>query len=117
MSRHATASDALWAGLPVLTCRGQGFAGRVAASQLSAIGLPELATASLQDYEALALRLARDPVDGPMKRRQNALIRRMHPDEHRDSQHNPSCGQQRPQQMLPSVGPADQSQQNHRRTS
>ena len=59
---HATASDALWAGLPVLTCLGQGFAGRVAASQLSAIGLPELVAASLQDYEALALRLARDPV-------------------------------------------------------
>jgi predicted O-linked N-acetylglucosamine transferase (SPINDLY family) len=59
---HATASDALWAGLPVLTCLGQGFAGRVAASQLRAMGLPELATANLEDYEALALRLARDPV-------------------------------------------------------
>jgi predicted O-linked N-acetylglucosamine transferase (SPINDLY family) len=59
---HATASDALWAGLPVLTCLGQGFAGRVAASQLRAIGLPELATANLEEYEALALRLARDPV-------------------------------------------------------
>ena len=58
---HATASDALWAGLPVLTCRGEAFAGRVAASLLNAIGLPELVTESLADYEAMALRLARDP--------------------------------------------------------
>jgi predicted O-linked N-acetylglucosamine transferase (SPINDLY family) len=57
---HATASDALWAGLPVLTCLGGGFAARVAASLLTAAGLPELATASLADYEALALRLAGD---------------------------------------------------------
>jgi protein O-GlcNAc transferase len=59
---HATASDALWAGLPVLTCLGRTFAGRVAASQLHALGLPELVTVNLTDYEALALRLARDPV-------------------------------------------------------
>jgi predicted O-linked N-acetylglucosamine transferase (SPINDLY family) len=58
---HTTASDALWAGLPVLTCRGETFAGRVAASLLKAIGLDELITRSLADYEALALRLARDP--------------------------------------------------------
>ncbi|HEX4027381.1 MAG TPA: tetratricopeptide repeat protein, partial [Rhizomicrobium sp.] len=58
---HATASDALWAGLPVLTCLGRSFAGRVAASQLQAAGLPELVTESLDEYEALALRLARDP--------------------------------------------------------
>jgi predicted O-linked N-acetylglucosamine transferase (SPINDLY family) len=58
---HTTASDALWAGLPVLTCRGETFAGRVAASLLHAAGLPDLVTASLADYEALALRLARDP--------------------------------------------------------
>jgi protein O-GlcNAc transferase len=58
---HATASDALWAGLPVMTCLGQTFAGRVAASQLNAVGLPELVTTSMEDYEALALRLARDP--------------------------------------------------------
>jgi protein O-GlcNAc transferase len=58
---HATASDALWAGLPVLTCRGEAFAGRVAASLLHAIGLPELVTDTLADYEALALRLAREP--------------------------------------------------------
>jgi protein O-GlcNAc transferase len=58
---HTTASDALWAGLPVLTCLGGTFAGRVAASLLRAVGLPELVTRSLQDYEALALRLAREP--------------------------------------------------------
>jgi predicted O-linked N-acetylglucosamine transferase (SPINDLY family) len=58
---HTTASDALWAGLPVLTCAGDTFAGRVAGSLLRAIGLDELITTSPQDYEALALRLARDP--------------------------------------------------------
>ena len=52
---HTTASDALWAGLPLLTCLGQSFAGRVAASLLTAVGLPELVTHSLADYEALAL--------------------------------------------------------------
>jgi len=54
---HTTASDALWAGLPVLTCRGRAFAGRVAASLLHAVGLPELVTDSLAAYEAMALRL------------------------------------------------------------
>jgi predicted O-linked N-acetylglucosamine transferase (SPINDLY family) len=58
---HTTASDALWAGLPVLTCLGDTFAGRVAASLLKAIGLDELIAHTLADYEALALRLARDP--------------------------------------------------------
>jgi protein O-GlcNAc transferase len=58
---HTTASDALWAGLPPVTCLGETFAGRVAASLLKAVGLPELITTSLEDYEALALRLARDP--------------------------------------------------------
>lgn len=58
---HTTASDALWAGLPVLTCRGTTFPGRVAASLLNATGLPELVTESLADYEALALKLARSP--------------------------------------------------------
>src|SRR6185503_7464420 len=57
---HTTASDALWAGLPVVTCLGTTFAGRVAASLLTAIGLPELITHSLEDYEALALKLATD---------------------------------------------------------
>jgi protein O-GlcNAc transferase len=57
---HTTASDALWAGLPVVTCLGSTFAGRVAASLLAAAGLPDLITHSLDDYEALALTLARD---------------------------------------------------------
>ena len=58
---HTTASDALWVGLPVVTRLGGSFAGRVAASLLNAIGLPELVTHSIEDYEALALRLAKDP--------------------------------------------------------
>jgi protein O-GlcNAc transferase len=58
---HTTASDALWAGLPVLTCLGSTFAGRVAASLLQAAGLGELITKSLDDYEALALKLAHEP--------------------------------------------------------
>ena len=59
---HTTASDALWAGLPVLTCLGETFAGRVAASLLKAIGLDATITRTLAEYEALALRLSRDPV-------------------------------------------------------
>jgi predicted O-linked N-acetylglucosamine transferase (SPINDLY family) len=58
---HATASDALWMGLPVLTLPGRSFAARVAASLLGAIGLGELVTTSVADYESQALRLARDP--------------------------------------------------------
>jgi protein O-GlcNAc transferase len=58
---HTTASDALWAGLPVLTCMGNTFAGRVAASLLHAIGLPGLVTSSLAEYEEVALALAHDP--------------------------------------------------------
>jgi predicted O-linked N-acetylglucosamine transferase (SPINDLY family) len=57
---HATASDALWAGLPVVTCLGNSLAGRVAASLLEAVGLADLVTPDLSQYEALALRLARD---------------------------------------------------------
>ena len=57
---HATAADALGAGLPVLTCKGEAFAGRVAASLLHAVGLPELICENLADYEARALELARD---------------------------------------------------------
>src|SRR5579862_6227942 len=55
---HVTASDALWAGLPVLTRIGETFAGRVAASLLNAIGLPELITSTPQAYEELAIELA-----------------------------------------------------------
>jgi predicted O-linked N-acetylglucosamine transferase (SPINDLY family) len=58
---HTTASDALWAGLPVLTQMGQAFAGRVAASLLNAIGMPELITRDTTEYEALAIALGRDP--------------------------------------------------------
>jgi predicted O-linked N-acetylglucosamine transferase (SPINDLY family) len=58
---HTTASDALWAGLPVLTLMTQTFAGRVAASLLNAVGLPELVTTSQRDYEATAIELATNP--------------------------------------------------------
>jgi protein O-GlcNAc transferase len=75
---HTTATDALWAGLPLVTCCGEAFAGRVAASLLNAIGLPELVTHSLDEYEVLALRLASDPARlGRIreKLRQNRLTR------------------------------------------
>ena len=62
VNAHTAASDALWVGLPVLTCMGENFVGRVAASLLTAVGLPELVTRSLDEYEALALKLATDPV-------------------------------------------------------
>jgi len=55
---HTTASDALWVGVPVLTCLGASFAGRVAASLLSSVGMPELITHSLEDYEKCARHLA-----------------------------------------------------------
>lgn len=58
---HTTASDALWAGLPVLTCPGETFAARVAASLVTAVGLPELVTPTLQAYEALAVEIATQP--------------------------------------------------------
>jgi predicted O-linked N-acetylglucosamine transferase (SPINDLY family) len=58
---HTTASDALWAGLPLLTCIGTTFAGRVAASLLEAVGLPELVTRTLSEYQTLALQLAGEP--------------------------------------------------------
>jgi predicted O-linked N-acetylglucosamine transferase (SPINDLY family) len=57
---HSTAADALGAGLPLITCEGESFAARVAASQLHVVGLPELVTRNLADYESLALKLARD---------------------------------------------------------
>lgn len=58
---HATANDALWAGLPVLTLQGETFAGRVAASLLTAIGLPELIQTTQEDYVGLATSFAVDP--------------------------------------------------------
>lgn len=57
---HTTTSDALWAGLPVLTCMGDTFSGRVAASLLRSMNLPELVTGSLDEYERIALALAQD---------------------------------------------------------
>ena len=58
---HTTASEALWVGLPVLTCLGSTFAGRVSASLLTAVGLPEQIVYSLRDYEDRALALACEP--------------------------------------------------------
>ncbi|ANC91298.1 tetratricopeptide repeat protein [Azospirillum humicireducens] len=60
---HTTAADALWAGLPVLTVPGRSFAGRVAASLLRAVGLPELAVPDWEAYEATARRLAETPAE------------------------------------------------------
>jgi len=60
---HTTASDALWAGLPVLTCPGETFPARVAASLLQAVGLPELIAGSLEEYEDRAVRLATAPTE------------------------------------------------------
>ena len=61
VNAHTTANDALWTGLPVLTKIGSGFASRVAASLLHAIGLPDLVTETAEEYERLALALAREP--------------------------------------------------------
>ena len=61
VNAHTTASDSLWAGVPLLTWPGETFASRVAASLLHAIGLPELIAASAKDYEETAIALARDP--------------------------------------------------------
>jgi predicted O-linked N-acetylglucosamine transferase (SPINDLY family) len=58
---HATALDALWAGLPVLTRPGEGFAARVAASLLRSVNLPELIAADAQQYEDMAVELAGNP--------------------------------------------------------
>ena len=61
VNAHTTASDALWAGLPVVTLAGRQFAARVGASLLHAAGLPDLVTETADDYEALILALATDP--------------------------------------------------------
>jgi predicted O-linked N-acetylglucosamine transferase (SPINDLY family) len=67
---HTTASDALWAGLPVLTCMGRSFASRVAASLLTAVGLPELITNTQGEYEARAIELTTSPARlGELKKR------------------------------------------------
>jgi predicted O-linked N-acetylglucosamine transferase (SPINDLY family) len=79
VNAHTTASDALWAGLPLVTCLGASFAGRVAASLLRAVGLPELVTTNLADYEALALELAREPARLASLRERLARNRLTHP--------------------------------------
>jgi protein O-GlcNAc transferase len=61
VSGAATTSDALWAGVPVITLKGNHFASRMSSSALTAIGLPELITHSLEEYEELAVRLAGNP--------------------------------------------------------
>lgn len=58
---HTTANDALWAGLPLLTCRGDTFAGRVAASLLQGLQLPELIATDGDDYERMAIALSQQP--------------------------------------------------------
>ena len=58
---HATTSDFLAAGVPVLTCKGRSFASRVAASMLQQVGLPELIMGDLAEYESMAMQLAGDP--------------------------------------------------------
>ena len=70
---HATALDALWAGVPLLTCPGESFASRVAASLLRTVGLPELIAGSSSQYEDKALELAKDPVRLSELRRTLAL--------------------------------------------
>jgi predicted O-linked N-acetylglucosamine transferase (SPINDLY family) len=71
---HTTASDSLWAGLPLLTLAGRSFAARVAGSLLHAVGLPELVTETLAEYEQAALRLAHQPkeLQAIRRRLQNA---------------------------------------------
>ncbi len=72
---HTTASDALWAGLPIVTKQGKSFAARVAASLLHAAGMPELITETAQDYERLALNLAANPARLAALRAQLAVNR------------------------------------------
>jgi predicted O-linked N-acetylglucosamine transferase (SPINDLY family) len=76
---HTTASDALWAGLPVVTKRGRQFSARVAASLLSAIGLEELVTETAEAYEKLILALAQDPTRLAELRTRLAANRQTHP--------------------------------------
>jgi protein O-GlcNAc transferase len=71
-----TASDALWAGVPVVTCAGQSYAARMAGSLLRALGMPGLVTRSLQDYEQLALQLAGAP--GQLAELRAALAHKRH---------------------------------------
>ena len=63
INAHTSAADALWAGLPVLTCPGEAFPARVAASLVAAAGLPQLACPGMDDYENTAVRLAHNPAE------------------------------------------------------
>jgi predicted O-linked N-acetylglucosamine transferase (SPINDLY family) len=72
---HTTARDALFSGVPLITCLGKTFAGRVAASVLESVGLSELVTGNLEEYESLALRLAREPLVLQMLRKKLARNR------------------------------------------
>ncbi|HEY4264830.1 MAG TPA: tetratricopeptide repeat protein [Micropepsaceae bacterium] len=76
---HATASAALWTGLPVLTCLGKTFPGRVGASLLNAIGLPDLVAKDLGEYEAMAVDLAANPQKLLALRQTLAVNRTTHP--------------------------------------
>jgi predicted O-linked N-acetylglucosamine transferase (SPINDLY family) len=76
---HTTASDALWAGVPVLTWPDEAFAGRVSASLLNAVGLPELVVPELEAYVATAVALARDHDRLAALRRRLAANRRSEP--------------------------------------
>jgi len=76
---HTTASDALWAGVPLVTCPGATFASRVGASLLGAVGLPELVADDVAAYESLALALARDPARLAALRAQLAANRATQP--------------------------------------
>lgn len=74
-----TASDALWAGLPVLAYRGNTYVSRMAASLLNAVGLPELVTDTPQEYEELAVRLATNPDELAAHKHKLAENRTTHP--------------------------------------
>jgi len=76
---HTTARDALWAGVPVITCRGGSFASRVGASLLQAVGLPELITDSLSEYEQKVLELSAHPQQRKALREHLLTHRHHHP--------------------------------------
>lgn len=76
---HSTTCEVLWAGVPVLTCMGASFASRVAASALTAVGLPELITRSLEEYEQTALELVRHPEHLQQLRAKLAELRKKSP--------------------------------------
>ena len=76
---HTTTSDALWAGVPVISLMGSHFASRVSASILKALGLPELITHTLEEYEKLSVRLALDSAELKMLRKKLAKNQTIHP--------------------------------------